>query len=474
MTTLSYYTNSFETSSSRTISMDILLDNIRDGQYQDAVLNYRNEKEKSRKTKLKKALPSVTISGTFSARNDNALLEHSGFICIDIDDIDPNDAKSLLCADEHVYAAFTSCGGYGLAVMFKITPSKHKQAFYGISEYLLSNYQIVIDPTCVNVSRLRYVSFDPDLYINEKAKLFTKYPPKKQVEYKPVKRIVFVKNDFEQIVNNIVDSRIDITYNYVDWLRIGFALSDKFGEGGRTYFHNISSVSEKYNQRICDKQYSACLRARGSGVTIATLYYFAKQAGIQTYSEETREIVKKVSAQKRGGMSDADIKDNFSKHSDFDQELVDEIVPQVQKETVIEDISFVELIENELFTRYDIRQNEISRYYELRRGDQWVEMKTPHFNTIYLTLKKEFEKVSFDLVERLIFSEKVEVYNPLKAFFEKHGDRKPKGTISKLSSSIKSSFGLSGDARELFIRKWLVGGVASIFGEHCAQFLVLS
>lgn len=38
---------------------------------------------------------------------------------------------------------------------------------------------------------------------------------------------------------------------------MGFALADSFGEGGRTLFHCLSSLSSKYDHAQCDKKYLA-------------------------------------------------------------------------------------------------------------------------------------------------------------------------------------------------------------------------
>ena len=58
---------------------------IRDGASKDIVKQIRNEKNKSERNEIKKLLHAICFSGTFKKRNDNALLEHSGIICLDFD-----------------------------------------------------------------------------------------------------------------------------------------------------------------------------------------------------------------------------------------------------------------------------------------------------------------------------------------------------------------------------------------------------
>src|SRR5690606_9951377 len=101
------------------------------------------------------------------------------------------------------------------------------QAFEGIAHYLYENYQIIVDPSGKNISRARFVSFDPELYQNPKALQFRKYLPKKKPQ--KVAKIVYVKSDFDQIIKDFIDRGINITEHYNEWVSTGYALISKFG-----------------------------------------------------------------------------------------------------------------------------------------------------------------------------------------------------------------------------------------------------
>ena len=59
----------------------------------------------------KKTAPLVTPSGSFSERKVDSLRKHSGFIAIDIDNIDdPAATKKRISADAFLYSAFISIG----------------------------------------------------------------------------------------------------------------------------------------------------------------------------------------------------------------------------------------------------------------------------------------------------------------------------------------------------------------------------
>ena len=125
-----------------------------------------------------------------------------------------------------------------------------------------------------------------------------KYPEKKKPEKIP--SIIYAQNDFENILQQIQNRKVDLTASYYDWLRIGFAISEQFGEAGRQYFHVISNNPE-YNHIICDRQYNACVKSNRAGVTIATFYYYAKQAGLQTQSNIQNKLRKQQLLQKKSG-----------------------------------------------------------------------------------------------------------------------------------------------------------------------------
>lgn len=100
------------------------------------------------------------------------------------------------------------------------------------------------------------------------------------------------EEQISSIVNLLVNRGIDITCGYSNWLNLGFALADSLGEGGRAYYHKLSRMNSGYNTAECDKQYSACLRSHGQGVTIKTFFQMAKDAGVDI-CEVAREAKRK-------------------------------------------------------------------------------------------------------------------------------------------------------------------------------------
>ena len=66
--------------------VNVILDRIKDGASKDTVKSIRGEKDKENRRVLKAKLPAICFSGTFSKRADNAIINHSGLICLDFDE----------------------------------------------------------------------------------------------------------------------------------------------------------------------------------------------------------------------------------------------------------------------------------------------------------------------------------------------------------------------------------------------------
>lgn len=476
---ISIYKRGNDTKSQELIPIDIFLDRIQNGFWQDIVLPIRaKENDPVAQDKDKKNAPNVTLSGRFKERKDSEIVEHSGYIGIDIDSLhgEADHYKSILAPDPFIHAIFISIRGNGLCCLFKIDGKRHREAFEGISEYLYEKYQIVIDPTSINISRARFVSYDPDIWINHNVTKFTQYPKKKEPKSYP--RIIYVKTDFDRIIQQIQDKGTNICENYHEWLRCGFALADQFNEEGRSYFHTISQQSSKYDSNLCDKQYNNCVKARGNKrATIATFYYYAKQAGISTYSAETKEVATIASQGKKSGLDKETVKKNIKQFSEnhTSEEDLDAILNQVDLGVELpkdDDESLIPQLEAFLKLNFHFKRNEITRYIEMkdRNSGNFIAMERKHFNSVFIRAKRQIPKLTFELLERIIDSEYTKEYNPIKEWLE-NTPCTTNDCIDNLFDSIETD--------NKFIstqlgRKWLVGIIASVYGEHSPLMLCLA
>ncbi|WP_298344477.1 DUF3987 domain-containing protein [uncultured Algibacter sp.] len=99
--------------------------------------------------------------------------------------------------------------------------------------------------------------------------------------------VAVADNDIEAYISAIEQSGIDITDNYATWRDLGFALAEEYGETGRDYFHRVSKNYVGYDSKECEEQFNKCLNAKGHGITIATFYHYAHQAGIKPIKQQS-------------------------------------------------------------------------------------------------------------------------------------------------------------------------------------------
>lgn len=466
---ISIYKNFADTSGADT-SIDLFLHDIQDGKWQDLVLPIRTEKDEKKRTQLKSRLPCVTVSGTFNERKDDAIKQHSGFIAIDIDKLGEKveSAKKLLSADPYVYACFTSVSGTGICVIIPIDSKKHRDAFEGIAKYLYETYQLIVDPAAKNESRLRYVSYDPHTYHNDNALKFKKYLPKEKKKVIP--KAVFVQNDFDAIISELAPK--NICEDYRTWITIGYSLASHFGEQGRHYFHALSATSSKYDSEDCDSQYSAILRndkPKDKRAHIATIYYYAKINGITAYSDRTKQILSSTTTLRKSGLSQSGVISNLQKFEGIPASESQGIVEQafVQDIDHVEDESVITVVENWLKYNHDIKRNYVTRRLE----NNGKIMQETDVNTIYLTVKKLYENITFDLFYKILFSDSTKEYNPFYDFFERYSNREPVGVIDSFWSCFHTAKGVN---LSYFGSKWLIGIISAMHGTHSPLMLVFT
>ena len=134
----------------------------------------------------KKRLPGILFSGTFSQRSSSALTKHSGLICADVDEIGPqlDGIRDFVINDPHTLACFVSPSGTGLKVIFRCDPNRpHIESFHAAEQHMLRMFGLEIDQACKDVSRLCFVSHDPDAFVANDAEILP-YPESKPREFK--------------------------------------------------------------------------------------------------------------------------------------------------------------------------------------------------------------------------------------------------------------------------------------------------
>ena len=174
---VSLYLSATDSKGTGSRTLNDILNDIKTGKYSVQVQNVRNQPTVELYKQEKRKLPMFTTSGVFSLRNDDLtnLIEYSKFMMLDFDHF-PTEQEMLTFKKKliqyatrlHLYAIFISPSGLGVkAVMLhdNTNPSEHQRMFLQVKLDLFPNTD-EFDKKCGNISRTCFVSYDPDIFIN--------------------------------------------------------------------------------------------------------------------------------------------------------------------------------------------------------------------------------------------------------------------------------------------------------------------
>jgi len=177
----------------KTFKLETVLKWIREGKgkFADNVREVRRavkdgDKDKASQAKLN--LPACMFSGTFSKRSSKEITEHSGILCLDFDHLDnPQKAVDDMRYDPHIIAGFISPSGTGCKILIAIPKDteNHREAFISASAYVKTMYNLDADESGKDVSRLCFLSYDPQLHYCDDA---VELPVSMPIKAEPLKR----------------------------------------------------------------------------------------------------------------------------------------------------------------------------------------------------------------------------------------------------------------------------------------------
>ena len=157
-----------------------VLAGIRDGRWKKEVKDVRDAYDaigKDAANDLKRELPALLPSGEFNRRSREELKQHSGIIAADVDlaqnpklNTDLAATRAAIEADPHTLVVFLSPTGTGLKVLCRCDPERpHIESYRAAEKYFREHFDITIDAGCSDVTRLCFVSHDPDLFSRDDA-----------------------------------------------------------------------------------------------------------------------------------------------------------------------------------------------------------------------------------------------------------------------------------------------------------------
>ncbi len=199
---------------SNVVKVLAVLSNIKNGKWKHLILPIREAKLRGNKKeveRLKYYAPAVIWTGVFEERLDNGCIVYNGLMVIDIDTISSRRLRMLkreLNQNPFVFAYFDGPSKGLKVLMFVDSPKEwhNTHAFAQIELMFKDYYDIKIDPSGKNLSRLCYVSYDPDLYLNKDALILHVEEQKNIFEgFTKINSTLFSRNVNPYDASNIID-----------------------------------------------------------------------------------------------------------------------------------------------------------------------------------------------------------------------------------------------------------------------------
>ena len=218
---------------------------IKSGKWKKQVDKYRNALLiDDNVNNLKNQLPSFATSGVFEGSHTaKNLVKYSRVIGLDFDKVDDVDKlKKKVIRLEYTYAAFVSPSENGLKVFVKLnTEAKdHIKVYKKVLEYYELLTGLKADEKCINISRLCFVSYDPDLYFNKKSKVYDISLNKKDGEILSSKIKISESTSIDEYYEKMIDLKEVLDQRMT------------FEEGNRNQY--IAELSGKFNRYAIPKK----------------------------------------------------------------------------------------------------------------------------------------------------------------------------------------------------------------------------
>lgn len=513
MSQISLYKNNRDTKGTDPVNIKDVYSWIKSGAWDKYVQPVRSLEYKSDAyDAAKNQLPAFTMSGIFpqGQRGNDFIIAHSGRIVIDIDGLKDSvlDVKQELIADEYSEAVFLSVGGRGLAVVVKIDPSKHVETFNQLEQYYLEVYGLQIDKSCKNVARIRYVSSDPDLYLNYESKIF---------EYTPEELFTedgdgFLTPDYSapsssfdsQVKRTVAEEIIRRSVAMIDEAQRGHvhAAIMRASELGGGYisgglvdeydFKNaiLTAILQKpkaLSRKLEEKKVDDGIR-HGKSKPISELLVEKKKSsapvrkfkdyGVEwkKCSENEKESFKQVIAMaheknKIGEKLDTSFLGNFAEMLRLPLDKVVEVYTKVYELNKayfnFDNKTHVEKAEIHISENWELRYNKVKNSVDYRTKGSF-EFKELQIDNIYRNLQHNRIKYSLSDLKSLFNSDFVEQYDPIDNYFNNLKEWDGVDYIGKLASHIKVK---KQDFFSSMLEKHLVRAVKCGLGNGVNRFL---
>lgn len=262
---------------------------------------------------VKKSLYGFCISANFSYRKSQSIIGVSGLVILDFDDIDVRyvaEFKEYVTLNQYTYACWYSPSFEGVKALVRIpeytheltetTLTTHKNYFNSIQKYWNSQFdnlkhclivdsktlknRVLLDPSGNDITRVCFFNYDPTLYLNDEAKIWTKQQDVK--EYK--RESTFTSNVIDDVnFSSLSCYEYEKGNSYIQSFPLANTISYHFGDKGYDLYRHIL---RKFPSEGLDSYWTSALK--NNRLPSETVEKFLKQWGILKQEKKVEIITK--------------------------------------------------------------------------------------------------------------------------------------------------------------------------------------
>jgi hypothetical protein len=303
--------------------VDVVLDRIKNGSSAELVKAIQSEPDKSTRNELKKSLPAICFSGTFTKRLDSSITEHSGIICLDFDGYTTKKEmmaeKAIISSDRYVMSVFVSPSGDGLKVLVKVPQDieNHVRYFNALERHFNSPH---FDTTSKNISRVCYESYDKSIYINYESDVWDTMHQEEYVEVNKQTQAPSIPITNENKVVDILMKWWTSKYGMVDGERNHnvYILAAAFNDYG---------ISKSLAEYVIGQFEQPDFTLQEIRTTINSAYSNTSKFGTKYYEDTDR--MNHLKSRVKGGATAKQIK---AEMSDIEEGVIDSVIERIDGE----------------------------------------------------------------------------------------------------------------------------------------------
>lgn len=438
-----------------------VLNNIKTGKYINVITYLRKSLKESKMEayeRAKKSLPAFTPSASFKGgRKLEFVTAYTQIVVLDIDKLTTEQldtAKQLSKETPYTFASFISPSGNGLKIFVRVNSSQenHKEAFITLQKFYEEFLSLPIDKSGKDVTRLCFVSYDTDLYLNENA---TVYP-------------VISTEDLSPYFNQEQEAEPEMPTIASN----GFS-TEKFSNDYLATYEHCVRFTEKKESYVNGNRNNfvhllACnLNRKGVPLPMAMGYILSDYnynlqevtATVNSAYNNTHEHNKSALSISPIGEITGQSKSIKSSNDDTDEEE--------------EKPSFIDRLETFLNYRYSFRYNVVSGKleYKATKATLWKPVTDFVENSILREILKAKVKCNINTLRNLLRSDYCEQFDPFKDYFDNLPNNEDETDyITELANTITTT---KQDLWQVCFKKWFVAMVACVTNDKAINQTVI-